>query len=61
MQAQIEQVKLDVDYIASDSSLTPSDKQQAANEWVRIQGEYWSIMARADQYGVDMGSFPCLF
>lgn len=61
MQAQIEQVKLDVDYIASDSSLTPSDKQQVANEWVRIQGEYWSIMARADQYGVDMGSFPAYF
>lgn len=61
VQAQIEQVKLDVDYIASDSSLTPSDKQQVANEWVRIQGEYWSIMARADQYGVDMGSFPACF
>lgn len=61
VQAQIEQVKLDVDYIASDSSLTPSDKQQVANEWVRIQGEYWSIMARADQYGVDMGSFPAYF
>lgn len=44
VQAQIEQVKMDVDYIASDSSLTPSDKQQVANEWVRIQGEYWSIM-----------------
>lgn len=61
VQAQIEQVKMDVDYIASDSSLTPSDKQQVANEWVRIQGEYWSIMARADQYGVDMGSFPAYF
>lgn len=61
VQAQIEQVKLNVDYIASDSSLTPSDKQQVANEWVRIQGEYWSIMARADQYGVDMGSFPAYF
>lgn len=61
VQAQIEQVKLDVDYIASDSSLTPSDKQQVANEWVRIQGEYRSIMARADQYGVDMGSFPAYF
>lgn len=61
VQAQIEQVKMDVDYIASDSSLTPSDKQQVANEWARIQGEYWSIMARADQYGVDMGSFPAYF
>ncbi len=49
VQAQIEQVKLDVDYIASDSSLTPSDKQQVANEWARIQGEYWSIMANAEK------------
>lgn len=57
VQAQIEQVKLDVDYIASDSSLTPSDKQQVANEWVRIQGEYWSIMANAEKYDVPTDSF----
>ena len=61
VQAQIEQVKLDVDYIASDSSLTPSDKQQVANEWVRIQGEYWSIMARADQYNVPTEVFTFYF
>lgn len=61
VQAQIEQVKLDVDYIASDSSLTPSDKQQVANEWVRIQGEYWSIMARADQYNVPTEAFTFYF
>lgn len=57
VQAQIEQVKMDVDYIASDSSLTPSDKQQVANEWVRIQGEYWSIMANAEKYDVPTDSF----
>lgn len=61
MQAQIEQVKLDVDYIASDSSLTPSDKQQVANEWVRIQGEYWSIMANAEKYDVPTDSFTVYF
>ena len=61
VQAQIEQVKLNVDYIASDSSLTPSDKQQVANEWVRIQGEYWSIMARADQYNVPTEAFTFYF
>ena len=61
VQAQIEQVKLDVDYIASDSSLTPSDKQQVANEWARIQGEYWSIMARADQYNVPTEAFTFYF
>lgn len=61
VQAQIEQVKLNVDYIASDSSLTPSDKQQVANEWARIQGEYWSIMARADQYNVPTDSFTVYF
>lgn len=60
-QAQIEQVKLDVDYIASDSSLTPSDKQQVANEWVRIQGEYWSIMANAEKYDVPTDSFTVYF
>lgn len=61
VQAQIEQVKMDVDYIASDSSLTPSDKQQVANEWARIQGEYWSIMARADQYNVPTEAFTFYF
>ena len=61
VQAQIEQVKLNVDYIASDSSLTPSDKQQVANEWARIQGEYWSIMARADQYNVPTEAFTLYF
>lgn len=61
VQAQIEQVKLDVDYIASDSSLTPSDKQQVATEWVRIQNEYWSIMARAEQYGVPSDSLTAYF
>ena len=61
VQAQIEQVKLDVDYIASDSSLTPSDKQQVANEWVRIQGEYWSIMAYAEKYDVPTDSFTVYF
>lgn len=61
VQAQIEQVKLNVDYIASDSSLTPSDKQQVANEWARIQGEYWSIMARADQYNVPTEAFTSYF
>lgn len=61
VQAQIEQVKLDVDYIASDSSLTPSDKQQVANEWVRIQGEYWSIMANAEKYDVPTDSFTAYF
>lgn len=61
VQAQIEQVKLDVDYIASDSSLTPSDKQQVANEWVRIQGEYWSIMANAEKYDVPTDSFTVYF
>lgn len=61
VQAQIEQVKLDVDYIASDSSLTPSDKQQVANEWVRIQGEYWSIMANAEKYDVHTDSFTAYF
>lgn len=61
VQAQIEQVKLDVDYIASDSSLTPSDKQQVANEWARIQGEYWSIMARAEKYDVPTDSFTVYF
>ena len=61
VQAQIEQVKLNVDYIASDSSLTPSDKQQVANEWARIQGEYWSIMARADQYNVPTEAFTFYF
>ena len=61
VQAQIEQVKLDVDYIASDSSLTPSDKQQVANEWVRIQGEYWSIMANAKKYDVPTDSFTAYF
>lgn len=61
VQAQIEQVKLDVDYIASDSSLTPSDKQQVANEWVRIQGEYWSIMANAEKYDVPTDSFTGYF
>lgn len=61
VQAQIEQVKLDVDYIASDSSLTPSDKQQVANEWVRIQGEYWSIMANAEKYDVPTDSFTDYF
>lgn len=61
VQAQIEQVKLDVDYIASDSSLTPSDKQQVANEWVRIQGEYWSIMANAEKYDVPTDSFTLYF
>lgn len=61
VQAQIEQVKLDVDYIASDSSLTPSDKQQVANEWARIQGEYWSIMANAEKYDVPSDSFTVYF
>lgn len=61
VQAQIEQVKLDVDYIASDSSLTPSDKQQVANEWVRIQGEYGSIMANAEKYDVPTDSFTVYF
>lgn len=61
VQAQIEQVKMDVDYIASDSSLTPSDKQQVANEWVRIQGEYWSIMANAEKYDVPTDSFTAYF
>ena len=61
VQAQIEQVKLDVDYIASDSSLTPSDKQQVANEWARIQGEYWSIMANAEKYDVPTDSFTAYF
>ena len=61
VQAQIEQVKLEVDYIASDSSLTPSDKQQVANEWVRIQGEYWSIMANAEKYDVPTDSFTVYF
>lgn len=61
VQAQIEQVKMDVDYIASDSSLTPSDKQQVANEWVRIQGEYWSIMANAEKYDVPTDSFTVYF
>ena len=61
VQAQIEQVKLDVDYIASDSSLTPSDKQQMANEWARIQGEYWSIMANAEKYDVPTDSFTAYF
>lgn len=61
VQAQIEQVKLDVDYIASDSSLTPSDKQQVANEWARIQGEYWSIMANAEKYDVPTDSFTVYF
>lgn len=61
VQAQIEQVKLDVDYIASDSSLTPSDKQQVANEWVRIQGEYRSIMANAEKYDVPTDSFTAYF
>lgn len=61
VQAQIEQVRLDVDYIASDSSLTPSDKQQVANEWARIQGEYWSIMANAEKYDVPTDSFTAYF
>ena len=61
VQAQIEQVKMDVDYIASDSSQTPSDKQQVANEWVRIQGEYWSIMANAEKYDVPTDSFTVYF
>lgn len=61
VQVQIEQVKLDVDYIASDSSLTPSDKQQVANEWARIQGEYWSIMANAEKYDVPTDSFTVYF
>ena len=61
VQAQIEQVKLNVDYIASDSSLTPSDKQQVANEWARIQGEYWSIMANAEKYDVPTDSFTVYF
>lgn len=61
VQAQIEQVKLDVDYIASDSSLTPSDKQQVANEWARIQGEYRSIMANAEKYDVPTDSFTVYF
>lgn len=61
VQAQIEQVKLDVDYIASDSSLTPSDKQQVANEWVRIQNEYWSIIANAAKYDVPTDSFTVYF
>lgn len=61
VQAQIEQVKMDVDYIASDSSLTPSDKQQVANEWVRIQGEYWSIMANAEKYDVPTDTFTTYF
>ena len=61
VQAQIEQVKLDVDYIASDSSLTPSDKQQVANEWARIQGEYWSIMANAEKYDVPTDTFTTYF
>lgn len=61
VQAQIEQVKMDVDYIASDSSLTPSDKQQVANEWARIQGEYWSIMANAEKYDVPTDSFTVYF
>lgn len=61
VQAQIEQVKLDVDYIASDSSLTPSDKQQVANEWVRIQSEYRSIMANAEKYDVPTDSFTVYF
>lgn len=61
VRAQIEQVKMDVDYIASDSSLTPSDKQQVANEWVRIQGEYWSIMANAEKYDVPTDSFTVYF
>lgn len=61
VQAQIEQVKLDVDYIASDSSLTPSDKQQVANEWVRIQNEYWSIIANAAKYDVPTDTFTTYF
>lgn len=61
VQAQIEQVKMDVDYIASDSSLTPSDKQQVANEWVRIQNEYWSIIANAAKYDVPTDTFTTYF
>ena len=61
VQAQIEQVKLDVDYIASDSSLTPSDKQQVANEWVRIQNEYRSIIANAAKYDVPADTFTTYF
>lgn len=61
VQAQIEQVKLDVDDIASDSSLTPSDKQQVANEWVRIQNEYWSIIANAAKYDVPTDTFTTYF
>lgn len=61
VQAQIEQVKLDVDHIASDSSLTPSDKQQVANEWVRIQNEYWSIIANAAKYDVPADTFTTYF
>lgn len=61
VQAQIEQVKLDVDNIASDSSLTPSDKQQVANEWVRIQNEYWSIIANAAKYDVPTDTFTTYF
>lgn len=61
VQAQIEQVKLNVDYIASDSSLTPSDKQQVANEWVRIQNEYWSIIANAAKYDVPADTFTTYF
>lgn len=61
VQAQIEQVKLDVDYIASDSSLTPSDKQQVANEWVRIQNEYLSIIANAAKYDVPADTFTTYF
>lgn len=61
VQAQIEQVKLDVDYIASDSSLTPSDKQQVANEWVRIQNEYWSIIVNAAKYDVPTDTFTTYF
>lgn len=61
VQAQIEQVKLNVDYIASDSSLTPSDKQQVANEWVRIQNEYWSIIANAAKYDVPTDTFTTYF
>lgn len=57
VQAQIEQVKLDVDYIASDSSLTPSDKQQVANEWVRIQGYSKTHRIRCVYYF----SFICVF
>lgn len=59
--SHIEQVKEELDYIASDSSLTPSEKKRVAIEWARIQDEYWSIMIRADHYQVNTDAFTFYF